>query len=123
MQARQLLDRLIALRGETYAQVSAVVGRNAAYMQQFIKRGTPRTLSRGEAHLLALHFEMPADFLHAADEHPGYGQALITALKIRRALAACEELGSSIAASHLQHALDIVQSEIAARGTGLAKAR
>ena len=115
MQARELLDRLIAARGETYAQLSSVLGRNAAYVQQFVKRGTPRTLSRGEAHLLAQHFDVPPNFLHAAEKCPDYGPALLAAVKIRGALAACERLGLHLAASHIQHALDIVQVEVATR--------
>jgi len=42
---RAALARLITERGEDYAGLSRLIGRNAAYIQQFIKRGTPRRLA------------------------------------------------------------------------------
>ncbi len=42
--ARANLDRLIRERGETYGGISKLLGRNAAYIQQFVKRGSPRKL-------------------------------------------------------------------------------
>jgi len=41
---RVVLERLIAERGENYADLSRLLKRNPAYIQQFIKRGTPRKL-------------------------------------------------------------------------------
>lgn len=43
---RAELARLIAERREDYAGLSRLLGRNPAYIQQFIKRGVPRRLSR-----------------------------------------------------------------------------
>lgn len=42
---RAALERLIEERGEDYAGLSRLIGRNPAYVQQFIKRGTPRRLA------------------------------------------------------------------------------
>ena len=42
---RQALDVLIRQRGEDYSSLSRLLGRNAAYIQQFIKRGTPKKLT------------------------------------------------------------------------------
>ena len=42
---RTVLARLIEERGEDYAGLSRLIGRNAAYIQQFIKRGSPRRLA------------------------------------------------------------------------------
>ena len=39
MTPRQALDDLIREREETYAAVSRLLGRNSAYIQQYIKRG------------------------------------------------------------------------------------
>jgi SOS-response transcriptional repressor LexA len=50
---RAVLDRLVRERGEDYAGLSRLVGRNPAYIQQFIKRGTPRRLGERERELLA----------------------------------------------------------------------
>ena len=45
---RALLERLIRERREDYAGLSRLIGRNPAYVQQYIKRGTPRRLSEGD---------------------------------------------------------------------------
>ena len=39
--ARAALARLIEERGADYAGLSRMLGRNPAYIQQFIKRGVP----------------------------------------------------------------------------------
>ena len=44
MDARQVLERLCHERGQDYASLSRLIGRNSAYIQQFIRRGTPRRL-------------------------------------------------------------------------------
>ncbi len=53
---RQGLQRLIEERGEDYAGLSRLLGRNPAYIQQFIKRGTPRTLAERDRRTLARYF-------------------------------------------------------------------
>ena len=53
---RSRLDALIASRGEDYASLSRLLGRNASYVQQFIKRGVPRRLSESDRRILASHF-------------------------------------------------------------------
>jgi hypothetical protein len=53
---RLALERLIRERGEDYASISRLLGRNAAYSQQFIKRGTPRRLQGKDRKLLAQYF-------------------------------------------------------------------
>ena len=50
---RPVLDALIAERGVGYAALSRMIGRNEAYLQQFIKRGTPRALAERDRRLLA----------------------------------------------------------------------
>ena len=42
---RAALDRLLADKGIDYARLSQVIGRNPAYIQQYIKRGSPRRLA------------------------------------------------------------------------------
>ncbi|WIW90461.1 S24 family peptidase (plasmid) [Sphingobium sp. V4] len=58
-----ILDRLIAERGDTYARVSGLLGRNSAYVQQFIKRGTPRRLAEEDRRILAHYFGVPEETL------------------------------------------------------------
>jgi phage repressor protein C with HTH and peptisase S24 domain len=60
---RQRLDDLIQDRGEDYASLSRLLGRNQAYVQQFIKRGIPRRLSENDRRLLAIHFDVPEAYL------------------------------------------------------------
>ncbi|MDQ3139723.1 MAG: peptidase S24, partial [Pseudomonadota bacterium] len=54
--ARLALERMIAERGEDYASLSRLIGRNAAYVQQYIKRGTPRRLAEEDRRVLARYF-------------------------------------------------------------------
>lgn len=61
--ARVALDRLIADRGENYADLSRLIGRNPAYIQQFIKRGTPRKLDEEDRRVLARYFGVPEQML------------------------------------------------------------
>lgn len=60
---RSALDALIRERGEDYSAISRLLGRNAAYIQQFIKRGTPRRLSEEDRLRLAAYFRVPEERL------------------------------------------------------------
>lgn len=54
---RKNLDRLIkASPRDGYASVSVLLGRNHAYIYQFIKRGTPRRLDEVDRQILADYF-------------------------------------------------------------------
>jgi SOS-response transcriptional repressor LexA len=53
---RETLDRLIRERGEDYLSISRLLGRNAAYVQQFIRRGVPRKLDEDDRRTLARYF-------------------------------------------------------------------
>lgn len=50
---RAFLDEKIAERRSTYSDISRLIGRNPAYIQQFIKRGTPRRLDEQDRHTIA----------------------------------------------------------------------
>lgn len=50
---RKKIARLITERGLNYAQVSLSIGKNIAYIQQFIKNGSPRRLGEIERQKLA----------------------------------------------------------------------
>jgi phage repressor protein C with HTH and peptisase S24 domain len=56
--ARTALDQPIRDRGEDYASLSRLLGRNAAYIQQFIRRGTPRKLDEEDRRTLARYFRV-----------------------------------------------------------------
>ena len=70
---RTALARLIGERGEDYAGLSRLIGRNAAYIQQFIKRGTPRRLAEADRRILARYFGVAEAMLGAPDTEPGPG--------------------------------------------------
>jgi hypothetical protein len=53
---RIVLERLIAERGDNYADLSRLLRRNPAYIQQFIKRGSPRKLDEEDRRVLARYF-------------------------------------------------------------------
>lgn len=60
---RAALDALIRERGEDYSAISRLLGRNPAYVQQFIKRGSPRRLSEEDRRRLASYFRVPEERL------------------------------------------------------------
>ena len=51
--ARSTLARLAAEQGHDFATLSRLIGRNAAYIQQYVRRGTPRRLSEDDRATLA----------------------------------------------------------------------
>jgi len=53
---RLVLERLCAERGEDFAGLSRMLGRNPAYIQQFIRRGVPKRLGEDERRKLARYF-------------------------------------------------------------------
>ena len=63
MDVRAELERLIRERGEDYAALSRLIGRNAAYVQQYIKRGIPKRLAEEDRRLLARYFQVSEERL------------------------------------------------------------
>ena len=78
MTPRQALDDLIREREETYAAVSRLLGRNSAYIQQYIKRGTPARLDQSDLAQLALHFDVPAKLLGGKESSSTPRRSVIT---------------------------------------------
>jgi phage repressor protein C with HTH and peptisase S24 domain len=70
---RQVLERLCTERGEKFASLSRLIGRNDAYIQQYLRKGTPRQLQERERRTLARYFQIPESMLggmpsdHAAE--------------------------------------------------------
>lgn len=60
---RQVLERLCAERAEDFAGLSRMLGRNAAYVQQFVRRGVPKKLGEDERRKLALYFDISETLL------------------------------------------------------------
>lgn len=67
---RYVLKALAAARGESLAGLSRLIGRNAAYLQQFVERGSPRRLAEADRALLAAYLGVSESALGAA-ERPG----------------------------------------------------
>jgi phage repressor protein C with HTH and peptisase S24 domain len=60
---RVMLERLCAERGEDFAGLSRMLGRNPAYIQQYVRRGVPRKLGEAERRKLARYFSIPESLL------------------------------------------------------------
>ena len=60
---RAALERLLTERGIDYARISQVIGRNPAYIQQYIKRGSPRRLAEADRACIAAHLGVPEAML------------------------------------------------------------
>ncbi len=65
-EARQTLIRLSGERRESLAELSRMLRRNPAYLQQFLYRGTPRRLAEDDRRLLAMHFAIGEERLGGA---------------------------------------------------------
>jgi phage repressor protein C with HTH and peptisase S24 domain len=71
---RVVLERLCAERGEDFAGLSRMLGRNPAYIQQFVRRGVPKRLKEEERRKLARYFAVPEALLGGppeSDQAPG----------------------------------------------------
>lgn len=69
--ARAALQRLAAEKGDDFAGLSRLIGRNPAYIQQFIRRGTPRRLAEADRRLLAQYFGVDESVLGGPAAAPG----------------------------------------------------
>lgn len=76
-QVRHRLMQLAEARGASLAALSAMIGRNAAYLQQYATRGSPRTLAEADRRTLAAFFGV-------AEEELGGPPAPPPALRVPR---------------------------------------
>jgi phage repressor protein C with HTH and peptisase S24 domain len=75
---REVLERLCAERGEDFAGLSRMLGRNPAYIQQFVRRGVPRRLGEDERRKLARYFGVAEALLGGPAEEPPQAQGLVS---------------------------------------------
>ena len=68
MEPRVALERLCAERGEDFAGLSRMLGRNPAYIQQFVRRGVPKRLKEEERRKLARYFSVSETLLGGPPE-------------------------------------------------------
>ena len=73
---RQVLEQLCAERGENFAALSRMIGRNDAYIQQYLRKGTPRQLKERERRTLARYFQIPESMLGGMpdDDEAAFGE-------------------------------------------------
>lgn len=96
---RQVLQRLCAERGEDFAGLSRMLGRNPAYIQQYVRRGVPRRLGEDERRKLARYFAVPEAALGGPPEEESPGASLLSVKRHRVTVSAgpgaivAEELG------------------------------
>lgn len=62
---RSALATLAAARGDSLAALSAMLGRNAAYLQQYVRRGSPRVLGERDRRLLSAYLGVSETVLGA----------------------------------------------------------
>lgn len=75
-ETRSALARLAEARGVSLTALSRMIGRNAAYLQQFVKRGSPRRLDERDRRALAAFFGI--------DERQLGGEAEVAAIAVPR---------------------------------------
>ena len=80
--ARAALARLIDDQGADYAGLSRLLGRNPAYIQQYIKRGTPRRLAEEDRRLLARYFGVPEETLGGPDRAERNADGLVRVARL-----------------------------------------
>jgi len=70
---RLVLEKLCAERGEDFAGLSRMLGRNPAYIQQYVRRGVPKRLGEEERRKLARYFSISESVLGGPAEQLGIG--------------------------------------------------
>ena len=73
--ARARLVELARGRGVSLSALSALIGRNAAYLQQFVRKGSPRKLEENDRRTLAMFFGVDEAQLGAPEAAGGAGPA------------------------------------------------
>ena len=60
---RQVLEKLCRESGENFAGLSRMLGRNNAYIHQYLRNGTPKQLHEIDRRMLARYFKVPESCL------------------------------------------------------------
>ena len=79
---RKALERLCAERGEDFAGLSRFLGKNPAYIQQYLRRGTPRRLGEDERRKLARYFGVPESQFGGPADHESSSGALVPVKRV-----------------------------------------
>jgi hypothetical protein len=65
---RQRLLELSGIHNASLAQLSGLIGRNASYLQQFVRKGSPRKLEEGDRRMLARFFGVDESELGGSED-------------------------------------------------------
>jgi phage repressor protein C with HTH and peptisase S24 domain len=75
---RAVLEQLCSERGEDFAGLSRMLGRNPAYIQQFVRRGVPKRLKEEERRKLAQYFSVSEALLGGPPETEAAPNGLVS---------------------------------------------
>jgi phage repressor protein C with HTH and peptisase S24 domain len=75
---RLVLERLCAERKEDFAGLSRMLGRNPAYIQQFVRRGVPKRLKEEERRKLARYFSISETLLGGPPSESSGSEGLVS---------------------------------------------
>lgn len=99
---RATLARLAAERGDDLAALSRLIGRNPAYVQQYIRRGTPRRLAEEDRRTLARYYGVSEEALGGrAPEPAAAAHVPVARLDVRASAGPGAIVGEERAVSHL----------------------
>lgn len=77
---RERLRHLARRQGVSLAQLSAMIGRNTTYLQQFVRKGSPRKLEEGDRRRLARFFGVAETELRGEEDiYLGSGERIFSA--------------------------------------------
>ena len=75
---RFVIEQLCAERGDDFAGLSRMLGRNPAYIQQFVRRGVPKRLREEERRKLARYFGVAEALLGGPAEEAKANDGLVS---------------------------------------------
>ena len=84
---RIVIERLCTERGEDFASLSRMLGRNPAYIQQFVRSGVPKRLGETERRKLARYFSVSEAMLGGPAEQDASNALVAVARSAVRASA------------------------------------
>jgi repressor LexA len=84
---RQVLEAAVLIRGESFAALSRLLGRNSAWVQQYVRRGTPRVLPERDRGILARYLDIDEEALGAPPAEQD-GTTRVARLDVRAAAGA-----------------------------------
>jgi hypothetical protein len=99
---RALVLQLVAEKGADLAQVSRAIGKNHAYLQQFLKRGKPRLLPEVVRENLGRYFGVDPNRFRSPEPEPRISAAPDPALLARAINAGVRIIGNDPAENELR---------------------